>query len=408
MDGLSRRKMLIAGGGALGMLGAAAITPSAWAWAPSGSVAGSGTGADPRWVWDPEADQLVASIIERGDVPRVNALLPTWTRNDQPLPDGLPADLRDFMDKARQLPAWADQAKLTAATNWLAERWLYFGLIHLMGSGTMSFTIPNEVRAVYYSKGGADVKDRTVKTATFGTTLQAHNAFQPDGQFLVTTVKTRLIHAAVRHLLPQSPYWSATSNGHPPISQHEILVTFHSLATFAKRKLAEWKIRISSTQSDNYLHAWQVGVHMLGLRDEYIPNSWDNAFAQSKQILDPILGPTTEGVKYMEVAMDMLAEAAAGPGAPLAKPMIGELARYVAGNQICDWVNVPHDPFWATVIRTGLPQWVAVNEGLLPLPLLSVAFKPVGEAISNLALRYLNNGQEVSLTIPDANRPENG
>ena len=41
------------------------------------------------------------------------------------------------------------------------------------------------------------------------------------------------------------------------------------------------------------------------------------------------------------------------------------------------------------MIRTGFPQWVAVNEGLLPLPLLSVAFKPVGEAISNLALRYL-------------------
>src|SRR5438128_2262665 len=144
MDELSRRMMLIVGGGVLGTLGAMSVTPSAWAWSPRGSVAGSGAGADPRWVWDPEADQLLASIIDRGDVPRVNELLRTWTSNGQPLPAGLPADLREFMEKARQLPSWADQATLSTATNFLAERWLYFGLIHLMGSGTMSFTIPNE------------------------------------------------------------------------------------------------------------------------------------------------------------------------------------------------------------------------------------------------------------------------
>ena len=72
-------------------------------------------GADPRWVWDDEADPLVASLIDRGDVPAVNALLRTWTKNGQPLPDGLPADLRDFMESARQLPPWTDQAKLAKA-----------------------------------------------------------------------------------------------------------------------------------------------------------------------------------------------------------------------------------------------------------------------------------------------------
>ena len=71
--------------------------------------------ADPRWVWDPEADPLVASLLDRGDVPRVNELLRTWTKNGQPLPAGLPADLRDFMEQARRLPSWADQGKLATA-----------------------------------------------------------------------------------------------------------------------------------------------------------------------------------------------------------------------------------------------------------------------------------------------------
>src|SRR5690349_7900190 len=116
---LSRRRMLAAGGalGALGALSAAAPAGAQplWTWSATGSVAGSGAGADPRWVWDDEADPLVASLIDRGDVPQVNALLRTWKKNGQPLPDGLPADLRDFMESARRLPPWTDQAKLAKA-----------------------------------------------------------------------------------------------------------------------------------------------------------------------------------------------------------------------------------------------------------------------------------------------------
>ena len=56
-------------------------------------------------MWDPEADALLASVIDRGDVPTVNALLRTWKTNAQLLPDGLPADVRDFVERARQLPS---------------------------------------------------------------------------------------------------------------------------------------------------------------------------------------------------------------------------------------------------------------------------------------------------------------
>ncbi|MGW3406302.1 oxygenase MpaB family protein, partial [Streptomyces zhihengii] len=119
MDELSRRKMLITGGalGALGALGAAspAHARALWTWAPSGSVAGKGAGLDPEWVWDEQADPVLAAVIERGQVAQVNQALRQWTRNDQPLPSGLPADVRDFMESARRLPSWADAGKLAAA-----------------------------------------------------------------------------------------------------------------------------------------------------------------------------------------------------------------------------------------------------------------------------------------------------
>src|SRR5207247_2400100 len=103
--------------GAFGALGAAPSAEAlpAWTWGPSDSVAGSGAGSDPRWVWDPEADPVVAAILDRGEVARVNELLRTWTRNDQPLPAGLPEELRAFLEQARRLPSWAEQARLDRA-----------------------------------------------------------------------------------------------------------------------------------------------------------------------------------------------------------------------------------------------------------------------------------------------------
>ena len=188
MAELSRRKMLISGG-ALGAFGALSMASPAhaapWTWASSGSVAGAGAGADPRWVWDEEADPLVASLIDRGAVPEVNRLLWDWTRNDQPLPAGLPEDLRAFMERARQLPSWAERAKLETAAAFNKSRGIYLNLLNGLGGGMLSTAIPKEARAVYYSKGGADMEDRVAKTSILGFAVGALNAYRPDGACIV-------------------------------------------------------------------------------------------------------------------------------------------------------------------------------------------------------------------------------
>lgn len=104
------------------------------------------------------------------------------TENGQALPTGLPSELRDFM------------------------------VLYGFTSGMMSTVIPKEARAVYHSQGGADMKDRISKTAKLGYDIGTANAFEPDGEMIVTCVKTRLVHAAVRHLLPQSEHWKAAAD----------------------------------------------------------------------------------------------------------------------------------------------------------------------------------------------------
>ncbi|MFD9893282.1 oxygenase MpaB family protein [Amycolatopsis sp. NPDC059027] len=398
MAELSRRKMLISGG-ALGALGALGVASPAWAWAASGSVAGSGAGADPRWVWDEEADPLVASLLDRGAVPEVNRLLAEWTRNDQPPPAGLPADLRSFMDRARQLPSWADRGKLETAAEFTKSRGLYLNLLNGVGGGMLSTAIPKEARAVYYSKGGADMEDRVAKTSILGFAVGALNAYRPDGSCVVNAVKTRLVHAAVRHLLKQSPHWT----GDIPISQNDMLVTWHTLPTFAMRRMREWKVPISTAESTAYLHVWQVTAHMLGIRDEYIPATWDAANAQSAQVLPPAMGPTREGVELTDILLGQLAEQTS-PGS-ISRPLCNALARYLVGDQVADWDAIPREPIWGPAIAAAWPALVAFREGLLPLPLVPEAAWVLDEAARQYILFYLTKGKGTRIEIPETNRP---
>ncbi|MEU3793961.1 oxygenase MpaB family protein [Streptomyces fructofermentans] len=410
MDGLSRRKMLMAGG-ALGAFTALGVAPanarSLWTWAPGSSVAGSGAGIDPQWVWDEEADPVVAAVLERGEVAAVNARLATWTRNDQPVPTGLPAELRDFMEHARQLPPWADRAKLEAAATFNKGRGFYLNLLNGVGGGMLSTAIPREARSVYHSKGGADMEDRVAKTSLLGFAIGALDAYRPDGDVIVQAVKTRMVHAAVRHLLPQSPAWPRISDGQKtPISQADIMVTWHSLATYAMQKMLEWKINVTPAESAAYLHVWQVSVHMLGVHDEYIPATWDAAEAQSKQVLDPVLASTREGVELTDILLGQLAEQTSPGG--IDRPLVDALARYLVGDRVADLDAIPEERFWLKTIKLVWPPLVAFREGLLPLPLVPPLAWTIDEAIRQYILWFLTKGRGATISLPDTNRPGTG
>ena len=402
MGDITRRNMLRAGG-ALGALSAMTLaTPTkAWSWAPTGSIAGTGAGCDPRWVWDDEADQLLAAVIERGDVPAVNALIRTWTKNGQPLPTGLPADVRDFMERARQLPSWADQTKLASAVQFNIKRGSYLGLLYGLGSGMMSTAIPHEARAVYYSKGGADLKDRISKTAKLGYDIGSLNAYQPNGEMIVTAVKTRMVHAAVRHLLPQSALWRQTADQNIPISQRDMMVTWHSLPTFGMQKLKAWRVPISNAESEGFLHSWQLSAHMLGIRDEYIPSSWDEANSQSRQVLDPILAPSAEGIELADELLSLASQIDGG----VSRPFLNAMTRYLIGDELATGLEIPRNAYWDAFVRNGWPPFVAFREAGLAIPLAPAGYWLFDEFLRRGVLFFLSDGQKISIEIPDTNRP---
>ncbi|MBF8174594.1 MULTISPECIES: oxygenase MpaB family protein [Streptomyces] len=400
MENLSRRGVLSLGA-ALGLVGVA-DGARAWAWPASGSVAGTGTGADPEYVWDDATDPLMAALIKNGSVPSINTAMQGWVNNGDPLPSGLPAALTDHLRQVNQLPSWADRTKLARAADFNRRRDTYLFMLYGLGSGIMSTVIPREARSVYWSAGGADMQDRAAKTFTFGYDLSQLGAFEPKGQFVVTANKTRLVHAAVRHLLPQSPHWTSGADQDIPISAADILVTFHSLGTYVHSKLTEWRIPFPAEDQEAFLHSWQVAVHLLGVPDEYIPKTWAAAHAQSEQVLTPILTPTTEGVELAEDLLGLTAQIDLG----VTRGFLNEFVRYVLSDEVGDWLGLRRDHAAAALVRTAWPAYIKFREGLSPV--MPGTFYLVDQFIRALAMLFLNKGSSgttTPITIPTGNRP---
>ena len=75
-----------------------------------------------RQECDPVADEPVAAVFESGGVEAVNVIMETLVRTDQPIPDGLPDEVTDYLSKTEPWPEWADKVKVEQGQR-LFERW---------------------------------------------------------------------------------------------------------------------------------------------------------------------------------------------------------------------------------------------------------------------------------------------
>ncbi len=401
MENLSRRRMLSVGA-AMGLAAVGLNVPRAWSWSSAGSIAKTDTVTDPFTVWDPAADQVAAQILADGATASVNTAWQKWVDNSDALPSGMPSYVTSYLQGVNKVPSWADPTLLAASEELYKRISLYLFLSLSLGSGILSTVIPREARAVYWSAGGADMKARAAKTFTFGYDMAAADAWSPDGHFVVTANKTRLVHATVRNLLPTSPQFAASADQPSPISNGDILRTFHSTGTFTHLNLAKWNIKLSTAEQNADLHAWQVALSLLGVQDQFIPAAWSDAVAQAEQMLWPDLAATTEGNSLASTLLGYVETPVLG----VDTGFVSEMVRYLIGDTYANWLKLPHDLVSRGIIEIGWPLYVAFREGTAGVP--PVNYYLFDQFIRGVAMLFLNNGTSATQTpivLPSANRP---
>jgi hypothetical protein len=89
----------------------------------------------------------------------------------------------------------------------------------------------------------------------------------------------------------------------------------------------------------------------------------------------------------------------------LSRPILGAFTRFLLGDQIAQWLHIPAEPVWDTLLRTAWGPFIAVREGLLPFPPAPAAYWTFDEFLRQAALLFLSEAKPISIEIPTANRP---
>lgn len=297
-----------------------------------------------QWIADPHADDAVAAILGpwvEGDesarfrrVDELNAVIRSWQSNAEVAgwrPDAhqsataLGDPLLKYATAAQSLPEWADRERIARAEKLFMDYGALSVTMLFCASLPECYVIP-DLAAVLHATGQleqrAEHRIRTTGAMIFPVMMRG-GLTTPEGSGIAQILKVRLIHATVRNLILRgSPQAAVTARPlaaiQPsdtmsralhvrgwdlerctiPNNQDELAYTLLTFSYVFLRAMRTLHIPLTAQEEEDYLHAWNVAGHFLGIKRELMVDTMGEAEAlfarmQIRGRLDHVKQPNT-------------------------------------------------------------------------------------------------------------------
>ena len=266
-------------------------------------------------------------------IKQANALMATWTSNATidawQSPDGMADDhvavaLAAYLREGKALPPWADHAKIDRAEELFMEYGALSCLLLFCASLPECYVVP-DLAAVLHVAGQleqhTEYRIRSTAAMIFPVMMRG-GLTDAEGAGVSQTLKVRLIHATIRNLIlranpeesvqalqgalmskndgqdvatlgvvPTLGVLSGSTNMHQalfahgwktgqdglPCNQEELAYTLLTFGYVFLRGLRTLGLGLKAPDEDAFLHAWNVMAHVLGIKRELMPRTFDEA-----------------------------------------------------------------------------------------------------------------------------------
>lgn len=290
-----------------------------------------------RQQQDPIADAVVQSYFprkkqdlqEKLDTIQINADLNS-IESSSPLNDLA----KDIQDKSTRGTASYDQGKSFFDNN-ASDIMLLLGFLSL----PYCYAAANGAEVLVKSKRILEKPaQRLAETAHFVFDVFHKNAFEPQGNALVSILKVRLMHAVTRWYISQSE-WDIDTYGQP-VNQEDMAGTNLSFSLMVVRGLRKMGRLIHAEDALAYIQYWNHIGEMLGLRLELLPQDNKEAHTLEKAIRKRQFKASEAGKKLTGSLLTYYIETAEGtPLEGKVKPML----EFLLGDSVCNLLGVNVD-----------------------------------------------------------------
>lgn len=309
-----------------------------------------------RQVGDELADATVATLFQRGEVGKFNALMRYVSTAGAPLPDGLPDVARDYLEATSVPPAWVDWGEMEKARLFFIDNNVHISTALSFAAMPACYVVPHVAKLLSSTHSLEYPSKRMAETGQFTVHLMQPDAFEAGSRFIPAAQKVRLLHASIRHHLARENRWDITSLG-TPICQEDMIGGQMFFSLLVLDSLHRLGIHMSVEGAEAYFYAWRVVGAMLGVDQDAVPKSLEEA----RQFLDLYMvrhmGPSEEGAHLTRQLIDLYEEVVPGT---FFDPIVSALIRHLIGDSCSDWLEVPRTA-WDTVVKT-VPHLLGVLE----------------------------------------------
>jgi hypothetical protein len=296
---------------------------------------------------DPPADAVAKSLVEQnlhrvvGDLIKKRQM---WDSDGEPSRQ-LPEDIRSYMKAASVLPSWRDEEMVNEAEQFFLLYGLASSTLLACASLPQCYVMKYGTEVLAYTKFlQVDPTRRIRETAQMVMDVMVPGGLQPGGRGVRATMKVRVMHAIVRHMIMNDPRAVANPSDAAlkaafglPINQEDMVYTLLTFSYVVVEGFRTMGYQMTDRQREGYIHCWNVVGFLMGIREELLPAS----FADARQLFDAIQrrqhGQSEAGKKLTASLLDAVQDALPGDHHD---PLVAALARKLVGDETADALGI--------------------------------------------------------------------
>ncbi len=267
-----------------------------------------------RLIEDPVADELVARMVKDYGPEKAKGFFEILIRNITIPFDKVPDYVKDYIDRMALPAPGTDLERVKRGQKVFADFGPEMALMLYFKSLPTSYLNWRGVQVLHITGRMAEKRAwpevfarRIGETTQFLMDVMNPGSLDPRGEGVHTVLKVRLVHASVRYFISKSPKWNE-AEWQKPINQEELVFTLLTFSLVMAQGLEQLKIDLPKEQAEDFLYAWSVVGHYLGIFPELIPANMEDAAELQERIHERQFGESDAGKEVAKALTDFAKE----------------------------------------------------------------------------------------------------
>ncbi len=263
-----------------------------------------------RLVMDKPADSAIEAIFESKSMEHLRTLLVEMAANDSLVSNELPKPMHDFVQEELSIRFSPEDIELFKEAHevW-KEKGTKFILILLFRALPYTYMAEKPANVLRMTKLLITQPERRVfETAQFVFDVMDENWWEPDKRGILTALKVRIMHAAMRKVILDNTYgeeWNEAWG--KPISQEDLVATnqVFSLEFFKGMELLGDPL--TPQEQKAWFHTWKTIGSIMGVQDDLLSKDVAEAWSLQHAVYNHLFSDkTVSGIPLTKALVETL------------------------------------------------------------------------------------------------------